>query len=270
MSKNQLALLLGVPWLLYAASPARAEGFSAAISDNSFFIEEAYNQEPRVVQHILTGLLPDDGEDGSSFSFTQEWPAGSLRHQLSFTLTGLRSGSPRREGLGDTLINYRYQWRSDERTAVAPRVSVVLPTGDVEDGFGDDSFGLQVNLPVSHRLAESWVVHANLGATWLPDARAETAGPRRALTSAFLGGSVIWLLKPKINGLFEVLTSYDGEIVGRGRVEHSRTTVVSPGLRGAIDVGELQIVPGIALPWTFGEDEDFLGVFLYLSFEHPF
>ena len=57
-----------------------------AIEDNSFFIEEAYNQEARVVQHISTfsyvaGAAPE--RDGS---FTQEWPIGGQAHQLSYTI----------------------------------------------------------------------------------------------------------------------------------------------------------------------------------------
>lgn len=32
-----------------------AQNYSKAIEDNSFFIEEAYNQESRVVQHIFNG-----------------------------------------------------------------------------------------------------------------------------------------------------------------------------------------------------------------------
>ena len=43
------------------------------IEDNSFLIEEAYNQEAGVVQHINT-MFYDWKHDTWSYSFTQEWP----------------------------------------------------------------------------------------------------------------------------------------------------------------------------------------------------
>ncbi|MCU1245270.1 MAG: hypothetical protein JWN02_1180, partial [Acidobacteria bacterium] len=59
------------------------------IQDNSFLIEEAYNQDPGVVQHIQTFARATRG-DGWVYTFTQEWPAPSLKHQLSYTLAAAR------------------------------------------------------------------------------------------------------------------------------------------------------------------------------------
>jgi len=56
-----LALLA---YLLPPQSPLIAsEPLAKGIQDNFFFIEEAYNQEPGVVQHILT--VPIDFTNGS-------------------------------------------------------------------------------------------------------------------------------------------------------------------------------------------------------------
>jgi hypothetical protein len=45
------------------------------IEDNSFLIEEAYNQEPGVVQHSFSMAYNGDSRRrGWSFNFTQEWP----------------------------------------------------------------------------------------------------------------------------------------------------------------------------------------------------
>jgi len=60
------------------------------IQDNSFLIEEAYNQEAGVVQHILNIVHRANRHAGAksdefSFVFTQEWPAFSQTHQLSYT-----------------------------------------------------------------------------------------------------------------------------------------------------------------------------------------
>ena len=57
---------------------------AAGVQDNSFLIEEAYNQEAGVVQHIFN--LRRQGHDWS-FAFTQEWPVGSQTHQFSYSPT---------------------------------------------------------------------------------------------------------------------------------------------------------------------------------------
>ena len=46
----------------------------APISDNSFLIEEAYNQEPGVVQHISNFSRADLAARLGPIPFTQEWP----------------------------------------------------------------------------------------------------------------------------------------------------------------------------------------------------
>jgi len=199
------------------------------IQDNSFLIEEAYNQERGVVQHINT-LLHSRGS--WSYSLTQEWPLSGQRHQLSFTV-------PVERGVGDVAINYRHQVTGmGGGTAFAPRFSVLLPTAN------SGSTAVQLNLPVSAFIARGVVTHWNAGAALAP----------RDATVYNAGASVIWLLRPSVNLMLEL--AWAGT-AGTGDV------VVNPGLRWAHNVGELQIVPGIAFP-------DGRGVFFYLSFEHPF
>src|SRR5437016_5370175 len=55
------------------------------VQDNSFLMEEAYNQEKGIVQHINT-FRTHRGTSDFDYSFTQEWPVGGLTHQLSFDL----------------------------------------------------------------------------------------------------------------------------------------------------------------------------------------
>ena len=71
---------------------------NAPISDNSFLIEEAYNQEGGVVQHISALLRAQDG--AWLYTFTQEWPFFSQRHQLGFTVPLLSGadGDARQQG----------------------------------------------------------------------------------------------------------------------------------------------------------------------------
>jgi len=233
--------------LLTSAREAGAQEpvWPKAIADNSFLIEEAYNQEEGVVQHISTFFRLPGPARASDYAFTQEWPVGGQRHQFSYTLPYLfRDGAG---GLGDVLLNYRYQLRDGQQgTAISPRVSLVLPTrGSLGAGFT----GVQVNLPISRRWSAALVTHFNAGATQL-----------------LRGGA---LLTPRLNVLVEAVAvwaeSNDGE-----RVVRERQLVLSPGVRGAIDVGGLQIVPGVALPLTRSQGRTRTGVFAYLSLEHAF
>jgi hypothetical protein len=254
--------------------PGPADEFSTAIEDNSFFIEEAYNQGPRVVQHIFNGMSFTLPQNDVVLSFTQEWPVGSQDHQLSFTIPYAFLNSNTVSGIGDVLINYRYQFcSSDDWAALAPRVSIVLPTGSSGKGLGMGVVGAQVNLPVSKRLAEHLVAHLNVGATLMPRVKGTNAAGaevKRTLTSMNVGGSVIVLASAHLNIMLEAVANFLGEIGATGDIERTVETVLSPGMRYAMDVDQLQIVPGVAVPIVFSEGERGVGVFFYLSFEHPF
>jgi hypothetical protein len=130
------------------------------IEDNSFLIEEAYNQEPGVVQHIFNAAYNNDSRRrGWDFSFTQEWPVFSQDHQFSYTIPSrhLKDGADRIYGIGDILLNYRYQAleEGDLLPAFAPRFSLILPTGNRDRGTGDGVVGYQWNLPFSKKTGVS-------------------------------------------------------------------------------------------------------------------
>src|SRR2546423_14123210 len=83
-----------------------SEPLAKGIQDNSFFIEEAYNQEPGVVQHIFN--LPIDFTNVAREigpSFTQEWPVFSQTHQFSYTVPYLFTEDD--NGMEDMRLNYR-------------------------------------------------------------------------------------------------------------------------------------------------------------------
>src|ERR1041385_9047862 len=126
-------MLTGPPGL---ASPEQ----SASIQDNSFLLEEAYNQEPGVVQYIRSFIRLWQSQDWG-YTFTQEWPVPHhARHQLSYTVGAIRSGAfpSSGAGIGDTFLNYRYQLvgSGKSRMAFAPRMSFLLSTGSSRDGHG--------------------------------------------------------------------------------------------------------------------------------------
>src|SRR5262245_1187746 len=125
----------------FAVSALADEKPPENIKDNSFLIEEAYNQEKGVVQHIFNWYPTWDHANGNhrefTFLYTMEVPLGGELNQLSFTPMNFEHfvdepiGGPRDEqgGWGDTLLNYRYQLSKDDengwRPAVAPRFSLV-------------------------------------------------------------------------------------------------------------------------------------------------
>lgn len=254
--------------LLLAAAPAAAQEAPAPIQDNSFLIEEAFNQEPGVVQHVST--YARDGADWA-YTFTQEWPLFSQRHQLSFTVPVQNAGPGGSAGIGDVALTYRHQVTSaDGQRAVAPRLSLLLPTGDDARGMGAGGAGVQGNLPVSVQLGPRFITHANAGVTWTPAARAAD-GSRAATTGWNLGQSVIWLARSDVNLLLEAAWSRAEEVVGTDATERADALYLSPGVRWAHNLaGGVQVVPGVAVPIGVGPSAGERSLFLYLSVEHSF
>ncbi|HXH05097.1 MAG TPA: metal-dependent transcriptional regulator [Vicinamibacterales bacterium] len=238
------------------------------ILDNSFFIEEGFNQEPGIFQNIF-GIVRARG--GWEAAFTQEWPVGSERHQLSYTVPFGGAGGA--GGLGDILVNYRVQALSEGpgRPAMAPRLSVILPTGDAADGLGYDTVGWQANLPVSKQIGDLYV-HVNAGLTLFPRVStgdgAEAA--RVSLLTPHAGGSLIWRTRPMLHVLVEMLYEGEAVITGPGRAAREHLLTISPGARAGRNVGDAQVVVGLAVPLMLGGADGGAGVFGYFSYERPF
>jgi hypothetical protein len=243
------------------------------IQDNSFLVEEAYNQEDGVIQHIsYFQKLTNTGD--WVYTRTDEWPMRTYKHQLSVTMAGTHSGDFQGSGAGwgDTAVNYRYQLagNGEAKVAMAPRLSLLIPTGNHMLGRGYGGTGLQTNLPVSIEFSRHWVSHWNAGASWVPHARNErheTAG----IVGVNLAQSVVWLATARVNFLLEMLWTSTQKVIGPGKASWSQDLYVSPGLRWAYNFkGGLQIVPGVAMPIGIGPCAGEKGVIFYLSFEHPF
>jgi DtxR family Mn-dependent transcriptional regulator len=252
------------------AQPAKtSEPFQ--ITDNSFLVEEAFNQETGVFQNIF-GLSRIQG--AWTGTFTQEWPLGSEMNQLSYTLAYMSEDGE--HGVGDTLVNYRYQATKEGpgKPAFSPRLSAILPTGDSNRGLGNGSFGAQMNLPFSKQTG-NWYWHWNAGLTWLARAKARfqdgdlVVVREHWLASPFLAGSAIYRLRPMFNLMLESLATFDESIQEDG-TKRSKTFTLSPGFRGGWDIEEKQVVVGLAAPVTWSADPTTVGVFLYFSYELPF
>ena len=165
-----IAVLFLLQAVAYSQQVSDSGGFSKAIEDNSFFIEEAYNQEDRVVQHINNGRISLLSSHDFAYTFTQEWPVFSQKHQFSYTIGFSSLNSGRVFGFNDVILNYRYQLTGHEAfVTLAPRISLILPTGNAKKDLGTGVFGYQFNLPASKRISNSFVFHANVGYTLLPN-----------------------------------------------------------------------------------------------------
>jgi hypothetical protein len=166
---------------------------------------------------------------------------------LSYTLAYLSTGEA--SGIGDVLLNYRFQLREEtaDGPAVSPRVSVILPTGRDADGLGDGVVGLDLNLPASKQFGDFYL-HANAGYTWLPDVRRITR----------VAASGIWRAAPTFNLMLEALVTLNDSVT------------ISPGFRRGWNFGERQLVAGLAAPITRADGRSTVALLTYLSYELPF
>ena len=242
-------------------------GAQAPIQDNSFLIEEAYNQERGVVQHIST--FEHAGAGIWEYAFTQEWSLGGIRHQLGYTLPVLDAGFG--TGLGDVGINYRVQVAGNPEASflAAPRITLLLPTGSDADGRGAGGAGAQLNLPVTYVALPQLVTHWNAGLTYVPSAAAPD-GAAAATTSFNLGVGAVWLVRPSLNLLLESVWTSDAVAIGDGATVRQEGAWLSPGVRWALNAGGIQVVPGIAYVIGVGPSRGEESLFLYLSLEHAF
>lgn len=221
---NRIALALAAA--LLAALPLRA----ADPLDNSFLIEEAFNLDQNVAHYLFT--VAGDGSGAYSGAFTHEWTAGASRAQLAYTVPVDRAGS--------FALTGRYQLAGGERSAVTPRLSLLLPA----NGGG---WGFDVNLPASVVFSDRVAVHANAGLTRTDALR--VSGGASLVTAPFdsKGGSKLHLLL-EARAMGDVVT-------------------VAPGVRWGFDCRNgMRIVPGIG--FALGSDRS-RGLYVTFSVEQP-
>jgi hypothetical protein len=262
-----------VPGLAAQELSRPAPAWPEAIEDNSFLIEEAYNQDPGVVQLIFNLTRVRPGGDWL-WSFTNEWPVPRVQHQLSFTVPYTFGHGQDPTDVGDILLNYRYQALSEETDGVAfaPRLTVSLPTGSERKGLGMGVTGYQLGLPFSKRVTAGLALHLNAGATWWPGFRSLGAGPPAVTTNVWTlneGASAIWLVSPRVNLMLEAVASQTRSSADAGQSSWSHQAIVSPGLRYAFNLPSGQLVVGAAAPIGVTAGSPDPSVFLYLSWEMP-
>jgi hypothetical protein len=269
------ALLIGAACGSAFAQPRPAESDRPfEIIDNSFLVEEAFNQEEKIVQNIFSFIRASDS--GWQAVFTQEWPLGTRMHQFSYTIPfGGESGAT---GLGDIMINYRFQALREtaSQPALAPRLSVILPSGNERSGLGNGVVGWQVNLPFSKQRGDFYF-HWNGGLTYLPgvltpaaDAGSESTSDRVYLLTPHLAGSALWRARPMFNLMLEGFLEF-AELAGlAGTTTRETRFTLSPGARGGWNLGTHQLIVGAAVPLTFAESAGDIALLGYFSYELPF
>jgi hypothetical protein len=260
------AILLLVIWQSSFAALPPGEPPANGIQDNSFFVEEAYNQEPGIVQHIINvPAFFAPGNNEVSFVFTREWPIVTQTHQFSYTIPYTLTESE--NGFEDIRFNYRLQALMEgKRTpAFAPRFSLVTPTGDPGKGFGHDRLGYEINLPFSKIVSDRVTLNFNAGGSLFPNVN------DRDLWNYNLGGSAIYAVRSNFNLMLEAVAFWEEDVDSARRIDRTVTALLSPGARYAFNCpNDLQIVLGAATPIGLTSDSPDWGLFFYLSFEHPF
>jgi hypothetical protein len=243
-----------------------AEPLAKGIQDNSFFVEEAYNQEPGIVQHIINApAFFAPGNNEVSFIFTQEWPIFSQTHQFSYTIP--YTFTEGENGFEDIRLNYRLQALMEgERTpAFAPRFSLVTPAGDASKGFGHGRLGYEINLPFSKIVSNRVTLNFNAGGSLFPDVN------DRDLWNYNLGASAIYAVTENFNLMLESVANWEEDVDSAKNIDRTVAALISPGARYAFNLpDDLQIVIGAAVPIGLTSDSPDWGLFFYLSFEHPF
>ena len=260
--RGLVAVLMMLGGLQQAAAQEKDPRPAAGLQDNSFLIEEAYNQEAGVVQHIMS-LRRQNG--AWSFAYTDEWPVRTQAHQFSYTVPYLWQNGDGR-GFGDVMLNYRYQALTESATlpAFAPRLSLILPTGDEDRGTGFGSYGYQINLPVSKIVSDRVTLHGNAGVTSYFDVHG------RRPTSYNLGGSMVYAVTRDTNFLVEALGEWTETVNDTFGIDREFAFTLLPGVRHAFNLKEGQLVLGAGVPIQFSEGHTDVGALFYFSFEHKF
>ena len=263
-----LRLPVALAAVLCFAAPLGAQGGAEEfpLRDNSFFIEEAFNQEPGKVQTKLRFFRV---EEDPELWIGQEWPLGSRRHQLSYYLPFVTDPESGLFEYSDVRLTYGLQALEEGpgRPAFAPRLTAILPTAREEDEQGRGTPGLEVLLPASKRFGDLYL-HANLGAAQRFGVDAGTG--EETLFTPFVGGSAVVQVSPGLNLLLETRADFQQQVTGAGTTGRETRWLLNPGVRFGRQFGENQLVAGAAAPMGLAGPLREVGFFGYVSYELSF
>jgi hypothetical protein len=246
-------------------------GVMAAIEDNSFLLEEAFNQEWGVYQFIQKYQTAKVAK-GYEYSFENEIPITDKTQQFSYEFAFGRPDSAGHGAISDVTLNYRLQPYNKDGVLLADRFGLILPTGRVDKNAGNGVYGFEFMQAGTIAINENFVTHFNFGFDVLPNAKTAGIDKRRTLSSFTGGSSIIYLWKDNVNLLFEALLQSGQSTNPDGSKTADTTLTLNPGMRFAMDFEwqETQIVPGISFPTEVLNGPTEHGVLVYLSIEPKF
>ena len=244
----------------------------AKIEDNSFLLEEAFNQEYGVYQFIQKYQTDLKDKKTFDYAFENEIPLTDKVHQFSYEIPVAKTNEAKESGVGDISLNYRWQPVNTGAILLAERIGLILPTGSVAEETGNGVYGLEFMQAATIHLNESFVNHYNFGFTTLPDAETSGHNKKRTISSFSAGTSLIYLAKDNFNLMFEALVESGQEVDATGAKTAATTVTLNPGVRFAYDFDwkETQIVPGVSFPVDVISSRTSYGALLYLSIEPKF
>lgn len=241
----------------------------AEIEDNSFLIEEAYNQKPGEYQFIQAYRSYQSGKE-YKFTSEGEMALGSEKHQLSYQV--VRDKEADQGSVGDTTLSYRLQSANQPDFLMAHRFGLILPTGSVGKQSSYGVTGLRYLQATTFLFQEYWDNHWNLGFNHFPEAKVNFSDKRRTLNEFLIGTSLIYHWKDNLNFLLEGIYETHEKLNLRNQKRYEYEFTLNPGVRTAIELSwkKTQIVPGISFPIRYLDDHIDHGVLVYLSFEPKF
>lgn len=242
------------------------------IDDNSFLMDEGYTQDPGTVQNILYGIAYPTNPKDIYLNLSQEWGI-SERHQAGFTLP-ITIYQNTGDGVGDLFLDYRFQLlKRSAWVAIAPRFSLILPTGSPSKNLGYGTVGLQMNWAFSRLWNKHIVTHLNIGGTLLPYAKQYLSSgdsERNFLGGFNAGASAAWMLNKHFNMVLEFVGNMGSEIANSRNTNVYGQYILNPGMSTSIDIGSVEIVPGLSAPLSWNRGDFQPGIFFYLSVQNPF
>lgn len=243
---------------------------TAKIEDNSFLLEEAYNQDWGVYQFIQKYQTSNKGI--LEYSFENEIPLTDKVHELSYEFAHLKSDGQSHSKMGDTTVNYRWQPINKDGFLVTERIGLIMPTGSVTDGTSSGVIGFEFMQSATKTLSDHWISHLNLGFEVLPNAKTPGDKGRRTASSFRAATSLIYLLSDNFNLMLETIFQTGNGINPDETKDISSSVTLNPGFRWAWDFDwkDTQIVPGVSFPTEMLNNRTEQSVLLYLSIEPKF
>ncbi|WP_408098048.1 hypothetical protein ACJVC5_03740 [Peredibacter sp. HCB2-198] len=244
---------------------------NAQIEDNSFLLEEAYNQEWGVYQFIQQ-YQTYNNSNNFTYAFTNEIPITDKTHQFSYGFGYERYDGVEHGSITDTTLSYRWQPVNRDGILIAERFGLVVPTGSVEKGTSAGVYGFEFVQAATITMAPQWMNHWNFGFKVLPAAKTAGVDKRRTLTTFKAGTSLIYFLSDHFNLMLEGLLESGQGIDEDGNKIVETSFTINPGFRfdWNLDWKDTQIVPGVSFPTELINGPTQQAVLVYLSIEPKF